>query len=82
MNFLIDVYKTYAASATAATTFLRSLMAAGVPLAAKPMIRALGIGPGISIIAAVATALLPVPFLFRRYGTRIRRLSKLASDDL
>jgi MFS family permease len=82
LNFLIDVYKIYAASATAATTFLRSLMAAGLPLATKPMIRAVGIGPGVSIIAAVATALLPVPFLFMKYGRGIRQLSKLAPDDL
>ncbi|KAJ5771392.1 uncharacterized protein N7511_003443 [Penicillium nucicola] len=81
VNFLIDVYKLHAASAAAATTFLRSLAAAGLPLAAKPMIRALGIGPGVSIIAAVATALLPVPFLFMRYGKKIRRYSKLVPED-
>ncbi|OQD82045.1 hypothetical protein PENANT_c023G10316 [Penicillium antarcticum] len=82
VNFLIDVYKIYAASATAATTLLRSLMAAGLPLAAKPMVQGVGIGPGVSMIAVVATAPLPVPFLFIKYGKRIRRLSKLAPDDL
>jgi hypothetical protein len=81
LNFLIDVYKVYAASATAAITFLRSLMAAGLPLAAKPMVRALGIGPSVSIIAAVAAALLPVPFLFMKYGPKLRGLSKLAPED-
>lgn len=81
LNFLIDVYKVYAASSTAAVTFLRSLMAAGLPLAAKPMIRALDIGPAVSIIGAVAAALLPVPFLFMKYGPALRKLSKLAPDD-
>jgi MFS family permease len=82
LNFLIDVYKVYAASATAAVTFLRSLMAAGLPLAAKPMVKALGIGPAVSIIAAVAAVLLPVPFLFMKYGPKLRGLSKLAPEDL
>jgi hypothetical protein len=49
-------------------------MAASLPLAAKPMIRALGIRSSVSLIAAVATALLPVAFLFGRYGTGIRRI--------
>ncbi|KAJ5348633.1 uncharacterized protein N7506_001886 [Penicillium brevicompactum] len=63
-------------------TFLRSLMAAGLPLAAKPMIRALGIGPAVSIVGAVAATLLPVPFLFMKYGPTLRGLSKGASEDL
>jgi hypothetical protein len=82
LNFLIDVYKIYAASSTAAVTFLRSLLAAGLPLAAKPMIRALGIGPAVSIVGAVATVLLPVPFLFMKYGPKLRGLSKLVPEDL
>ncbi|PCG89667.1 Major facilitator superfamily domain, general substrate transporter [Penicillium occitanis (nom. inval.)] len=81
LNFLIDVYKLYAASATAAVTFLRSLMAAGLPLAAMPMVRALGIGPATSIIGGVAAVLLPVPFLFMRYGPRLRKLSKIVPND-
>jgi hypothetical protein len=81
LNFLIDVYGIYAASATAAVTFLRSLMAAGLPLAAMPMVRALGIGPATSIIGGVAAVLLPVPFLFMRYGPRLRKLSKIVPND-
>ncbi|OQE41020.1 hypothetical protein PENCOP_c005G04696 [Penicillium coprophilum] len=81
LNFLIDVYKVYAASSTAAITFLRSLLAAGLPLAAKPMIKALGIGPAVSIVGAVAAALLPVPFLFMKFGPKLRGLSKLAPED-
>lgn len=37
INFLVDTYQLYAASAVSANTFLRSLIAAGLPLAAKPM---------------------------------------------
>ena len=78
LNFLIDVYRIHAASSIAAVTFLQSLMAAGFPLAAKPMIRVLGIGPAISIFGAVAAALLLVPILFMKYGPVLRKLSKLA----
>lgn len=82
LNFLVDVYGIYAASSTAAVTFLRSIMAAGLPLAAKPMIRALGVGPGVSIIGAVATILLAIPFLFMKYGPSLRRMSKLTPEEL
>lgn len=81
LNYLIDVYKVYAASSTAAVTFLRSLLAAGLPLAAKPMVRVLGIGPAVSIIGGVAALLLPVPFLFMKYGSSVRKLSKLVPGD-
>ncbi|OOF91986.1 hypothetical protein ASPCADRAFT_134023 [Aspergillus carbonarius ITEM 5010] len=80
LNFLIDVYRIYAASATAAVTFLRSLMAAGLPLAAKPMVRALGMGPAVSIVGAVAAVLVPVPFLFMRYGPALRRMSRMVEN--
>jgi hypothetical protein len=80
LNYLVDVHTLYSASAMAALTFLRSIMAAGLPLAAKPMIRVLGVGRAISIIGAVAAVLLPVPFLFMQYGPRLRKLSKLAPD--
>lgn len=39
INVLVDTYGLYAASATAANTFLRSLFAFGLPLAAGPMFR-------------------------------------------
>ncbi|KAL4916165.1 major facilitator superfamily domain-containing protein [Aspergillus aurantiobrunneus] len=81
INFLVDTYGVYAASSTAAVTFLRSIMAAGLPLAARPMIRALDVGPAVSIIGAVAVVLLPIPFLFMKYGPRLRRLSKLTPDN-
>ena len=81
INFLVDTYRVYAASAVSANTFLRSLMAAGLPLAARPMFKNLGVGPAMSILGAVATLALPVPFLFMKYGVRLRRMSKFAPVD-
>ncbi|KAL3480876.1 major facilitator superfamily domain-containing protein [Aspergillus californicus] len=80
LNYLVDMYGIYAASSTAAVTFLRSIMAAGLPMAARPMIQALDVGPAVSIIGGVAALLLPIPFLFMKYGPWLRRLSKLTPD--
>ncbi|KAF2772010.1 MFS general substrate transporter [Teratosphaeria nubilosa] len=78
INFLVDTYALYAASAVSANTFLRSIFAAGLPLAARPMFHNLGVGPACSILGGVACLALPVPLLFMRYGVRLRRMSKFA----
>lgn len=78
INFLVDTYGLYAASATAANTFLRSLMACGLPLAARPMFSAIGVGPGMSVLGAVAALAIPVPFLFMKFGLRLRKKSRFA----
>ncbi|KUI72789.1 hypothetical protein VM1G_08644 [Cytospora mali] len=76
LNYLVDTFKLYAASAVAANTFLRSVFAAGFPLAISPLYHNLGVGPGQSIFAGFATLLIPVPFIFYIYGKRIRASSK------
>lgn len=78
INYLVDVYGLYAASATAANTFLRSIMAAGLPMASRPMFHTLGVGPAMSILGAVSAALVPVPFIFMKYGLALRKRSKFA----
>jgi MFS family permease len=78
INFLVDTYGMYAASAVSANTFLRSVLAAGLPMAAKSMFHTLGVGPAMSILGGVAVLALPVPFLFMRYGLKLRKMSKFA----
>lgn len=78
INFLVDTYGPFAASAVAANTVLRSIMACGLPLAAKPMFRQMGVGPASSVLGGVACLALPVPFLFKRYGLTLRKMSKFA----
>lgn len=70
--YLVDVYTLYAASALAAATILRSLFGAFVPLAGTPLYDNLGLGWGNSTLGFVAIALIPVPFLFAKYGEAIR----------
>lgn len=76
LNYLVDTFRAYAASAVAANTFLRSMFAAGLPLAISPLYRKLGVGPGQSIFAGFATLLIPVPFIFHVFGKQIRARSK------
>lgn len=78
INFLVDTYSLYAASAVSANTLLRSLLASAFPLVAKPMFNNLGVGPAMSILGGIACLALPVPLLFMRYGRRLRSMSKFA----
>ncbi|KAK4101221.1 MFS general substrate transporter [Parathielavia hyrcaniae] len=76
LNYLVDTFTKYAASAVAANTFLRSCFACAFPLVVGPMYRNLGVGPGSSIPAGFAVLLIPVPFVFFVYGKGIRARSK------
>ncbi|KAK9449611.1 major facilitator superfamily domain-containing protein [Limtongia smithiae] len=72
LNYLIDAFPRHAASVVAATTFLRSVAAAGFPIVGRVMFTELGVPWGASIIAFVAVVMVPIPFAFYRYGAKIR----------
>jgi multidrug resistance protein len=72
LNYLVDTFTIYAASAVAANTFLRSCFAGAFPLFMTPMLHNMGVGWGISVFAFVAVALIPIPYLFFVFGKRIR----------
>ncbi|KAF3396407.1 hypothetical protein F1880_007184 [Penicillium rolfsii] len=78
LNYIVDVYQMYAASAIAANTIARSACGAAAPLFTSQMFAALGVGGGGSLIAGVATVLAGIPFLFYKYGKQIRIRSKFA----
>ncbi|KAI1418489.1 MFS general substrate transporter [Hypoxylon sp. FL1857] len=75
-NYILDVYTPYAASAVAANTFVRCIAGAGFPLFAAPMYHKLGVGWATSLLGFLTVALLPVPFLFFKYGERVRKTSR------
>ncbi|OQV09709.1 hypothetical protein CLAIMM_13801 [Cladophialophora immunda] len=65
VTFLVDTYGKFAASAVAANTILRSMLAAGFPLLSNPMFNTqVGVGPGMSLLGGIATLAIPIPFLF------------------
>lgn len=74
-TYLVDVFTVHAASAMAASTVLRSLAAAFIPLSSQTMYAQLGNGWGNSMLGFIALLLTPIPFLFIKYGERIRTSS-------
>lgn len=79
-TYLVDAYTVHAASARAASTVLRSLAGAFLPLAGPRMYSALGLGWGNSLLALVALAMSPVTWVFLRYGERIRKSRRFQLD--
>lgn len=71
-TYLVDAFTTYAASAMAANTVVRSLVGAFLPLAGPAMYSKLGLGWGNSLLGFIAVALWPVSVIFYFYGERIR----------
>jgi hypothetical protein len=78
LNYLTDAYKNTAASALAASACTRSIFGAALPFAAKPMYDSLGVHWASSLLGFVSLGLAVVPFVFIRYGARLRARSKMA----
>jgi hypothetical protein len=80
LNYLIDTFQKFSASAVAANTFLRSIFAAVFPLFVNPMFHNLGIPWASSILGFFAVALVPIPYLFYIYGPSIRKRGKFTAQ--
>lgn len=79
LNYVIDyVSPPFAASAVAGNAFLRSLLGAVFPLFAEYMYAALGLNWASSLLGFVTVVLAPIPFLFFRFGHKIRAHSQFA----
>ncbi|KAI1432354.1 major facilitator superfamily transporter [Xylaria sp. CBS 124048] len=78
LNYLVDAYLMFAASAIAANTFLRSICAAGFPLFATYMFKGLGIQYASTLLGGFAVLLIPIPILFYMYGHKIRAKSSFS----
>ena len=80
MNYLIDSYVIFAASVLAASTVLRAAAGCAFPLFTPFMYDNLGIHWASSIPAFLSLACVPFPFLFMKYGARIRQKCKYAAE--
>ena len=78
--YLMDIYKTNAASALAGNAFVRAALACAFPLFATPMYNRLGVQWATSLLAFLCIALSPFPVLFYLYGKKIRSWSKYVLD--
>jgi multidrug resistance protein len=81
MNYLIDAYTIFAASVLAANSVLRSCFGAAFPLFTSYMYKDLGIHWASTVPAFLALACVPFPFLFYKYGSRIRAKCKFAAQS-
>jgi hypothetical protein len=75
LNYLVDAYEVFAASAMAAASLSRSSFGAVLPFAARPMYRALGVAWATSLLGFFSLALCVVPFVFVKWGGRMRERS-------
>ncbi|KAM0304816.1 hypothetical protein ACHAPM_002931 [Fusarium culmorum] len=80
LNYLIDSYVVFAASVMAANSVIRSLFGAAFPLFTKQMYQNLGIHWASSVPAFLALACVPFPFLFFKYGRKIRMKCEYAAE--
>ncbi|CAA7270304.1 unnamed protein product [Cyclocybe aegerita] len=78
LSYLVDTYLMYSASAFAANTVIRSAVAASFPLFTVQMFTNLGVNWACTLIGLVALLFVPCPFLFYKFGPRIRSHSKFA----
>ena len=81
-GYLADSYTIYSSSGFAALAFLRALLAGTFPLFAYPMYEVLDANKASTVLAAVATVFCVSPFLFIKYGMRIRQRSRFARYSL
>lgn len=70
---MIDCFTVYAASALAATTFLRSILGGVIPLAGGPMYSRLGLGWGNSLLGFIALGFCVVPPVMIVFGEKLRK---------
>ncbi|KAK4078912.1 hypothetical protein Trihar35433_17 [Trichoderma harzianum] len=72
-NYLVDSYLPLAASTVAANIMLRSSVAAGFPLFSRQMFQNLGVQWAATLLGCLAAIMIPIPFVFRVYGHRLRK---------
>ncbi|KAF2496201.1 major facilitator superfamily [Lophium mytilinum] len=78
LNYLVDAYLMFAASAIAANTFLRSLCGCVFPLFATYMFDGMGVEWAATLLGCIAALLVPVPIWFYYRGAKIREKSQFA----
>ncbi|KAI1616879.1 MFS transporter [Exophiala viscosa] len=81
LTFLVDAYAKVAASAVAANVLVRLIAAASFPLFGTQMYENLGYQWASSLLAFLSLACLPMPFLFFKYGKKIRARSNFTNDE-
>ncbi len=77
-QYIIDGYETYSASALASVTLIRYVASGGMVEVAIPMYKKLGVHWTLTIFGCISLLLVPIPYAFHRYGSKLRARSKYA----
>jgi len=81
VNYLVDAYHKYAASAVAANIVLRSIGGSVLPLAGPSLYEKLGLGWGNSLLAFISLLIFPLTIYLYRYGEWLRLKSTFKLED-
>ncbi|KAK9470495.1 major facilitator superfamily domain-containing protein [Dipodascopsis tothii] len=85
-NYATDCYRIYSASVMAIMSMTRSVIGATFPLFTDAMYDRLGVHWATALLGFLAIGLGPIPFLFLKYGERLRANSafctSLATQDI
>jgi hypothetical protein len=76
-NYIAGCYGIYSASALAGNSVVRSLIGGTLPLAGPAMYKALSPQWAGTLLGLVQVALIPIPFVFYKWGSKIRAKSPL-----
>jgi hypothetical protein len=76
-NYLTYSYGIYAASALAGNAVIRSVMGGVLPLVGPSMYQRMGPNWAATLLGLLEVLIIPIPFVFYRYGHRIRMKSSL-----
>jgi DHA1 family multidrug resistance protein-like MFS transporter len=84
LRYISGVLLTYpilnsSASTVAANIILRSVVAAGFPLFTRQMFQNLGVQWAGTLLGCLATIMIPIPLVFRKYGPLLRKKSRLST---
>lgn len=79
-SYLVHSYGIYAASAMAGNSLMRSVLGGTIPLAGPAMYEKLGANWAGTLLGILEVIIIPIPFVFYRYGAKIRMKSALIRE--
>lgn len=80
INYVVDAYEVFAASAMGATSASRSTFGVVLPFAAKPLYARLGVSWACTLLGILTALMCLIPFVFIKYGAKIRENSKFCQE--
>jgi hypothetical protein len=79
--YVIDSYGMYAASALGFMTVSRYIAAGGMTIVGIPFYKNMGVHWTLTILGCISALMVPVPYVFYKFGPTIRSWSRYAMTD-